>query len=142
MVINDDELNEYVVILWSETGRIYKILNLFRITLKGTFIVAKKYNKKFTLFININEAIEYLERFYMNQTVLDVIKEIVESDYGLTIDESITINSKIEDLGIDSLESFNLLYSLERIYKIEFENKFTPVTIKEVINEIEKLRKK
>lgn len=142
MISNNDDLDEYIVIIWNETGKIHKVLDLVHITLEGAFRKARSYNKKFSLFINIDEAVKYLERFYMNQTVVDTIKEIVETDYGLTIHPNITIESKIEELGIDSLESFNLLYSLERIYGVQFENKFTPITIKDIVTEIEELLRK
>lgn len=76
----------------------------------------------------------------MQQSVIEVIKEIVEVDFNLPV-ENITLDTKLVDIGIDSLESFNMLYSLERTYDIRFDNKFTPETVGELVDEIERLRK-
>lgn len=73
------------------------------------------------------EPLEYVKQYYKEVFSLDTT--------GLTLD------SKLVDTGIDSLESFNLLYEIENTYQIRFNQKFAPITIGDVVTEIENLRK-
>lgn len=142
MIVSEDDLDNYVGIIWSEHNRIHKLLYLMRITPEGAVRKCQSYNKRYMLFTDVDAAVTYIKRFYIMQPVIEVIKEIIEVDYFLPIPENFDRNTVLNDVGLDSLESINMLYSIERIYKINFGNEFLPKTVGDLIDKIEELRAK
>ena len=73
---------------------------------------------------------------------IKTLKEILIEEFSIlkeTVD-TFTEDTKFEDIGIDSLDAFSLLQILENVYDIKFNNKFTPLTIGEIIEEIRRLQ--
>ena len=50
-----------------------------------------------------------------------------------------TLNTALTSTGVDSLEAFNLLYEIENTYQIRFDKNFLPITIGDLVNEMDKL---
>ena len=76
----------------------------------------------------------------MNQEIADktisVIAEFKEIDKG-----TITVDTKLTDLGMDSLDALNLVFELEEAFDIVIpdENAFETETVADMVSGIEKL---
>lgn len=134
------ETSEYIAVIFDNKGNIYKLLDLFHITKEGAINQAKNYNRKYRIFDDVDEAVRFIKEFRLEQTVIDLIKEIVTNDFKVELPDDVSEDTCIKDLGIDSLEAFNLLYSLEQEYRIRFSPKFLPITVGDLINEVDRLR--
>jgi acyl carrier protein len=90
------------------------------------------------VFENSKEFIQILKEENMNKSVDVLINEIINDTFKLNI--TVTRESKLEDLGIDSLEAFNMLYHIENNFNIRFDNKFLPKTVDDIVQEVERLK--
>ena len=134
------EVDDYLLILWDNSQSIYRVIFLYHITFEGAIRKSQSFSKQYQLFVNVAEGCNYIRNFRtMEQPLLDLIIEVIKNDFGITTE--ITLETKIGDIGIDSLEAFNLLYSIEETYKIRFDIKFIPETVQDIVNEVERLRK-
>lgn len=72
--------------------------------------------------------------------ILEKLKEIMEENLSVEKDD-ITLESTFESLGIDSLDTFQLIIEIEEEFGIEVESPENMKTIKDVVNYIEEKTK-
>lgn len=71
------------------------------------------------------------------QTLKDIVVEKFEIDPA-----KITPESTLEDLGLDSLDTFDMIFSAEEAFKIKVPNDQVDIkTMQDVVNLIERLSK-
>lgn len=68
--------------------------------------------------------------------ILEKLKEIMEENLSVEKDD-ITLESTFESLGIDSLDTFQLVIEIEEEFGIEVESPENMKTIKDVVTYIE-----
>ncbi len=58
--------------------------------------------------------------------------------------EDVTLASKLEALGVDSLKAITVLFELEEVFDIEIPNELIPtiVTVQDIMNKVEELNNK
>ena len=71
-----------------------------------------------------------------NKMILEKLKEIMEENLSVEKDD-ITLESTFESLGIDSLDTFQLVIEIEEEFGIEVESPENMKTIKDVVTYIE-----
>jgi acyl carrier protein len=71
----------------------------------------------------------------------DVVFEVIAREQRCS-PESLTLETRLEDLGIDSLRAITILYQLEEQFEIEVPNELieTIVTIGDIVTSIDQLR--
>ena len=72
--------------------------------------------------------------------IFEKLQEIMEENLSLEKDE-ITLESTFESLGIDSLDTFQLVIEIEEQFEIEIESPENMKSIKDVVNYIEEKTK-
>lgn len=75
----------------------------------------------------------------VTQNSLEFLKEYYKETFKLDSSE-FTLETHISGTGIDSVEAYNLLYALENNYGIRFDSKFMPITIGDLLTEVDRLR--
>lgn len=72
-------------------------------------------------------------------TTFEGLRAILAKDYKLE-PESLTLDSSLEELGIDSLGVFELLFNVEEKFKITLPSESVPLpTLGDVVNYIDQL---
>jgi acyl carrier protein len=58
--------------------------------------------------------------------------------------EDVTLASKLESLGVDSLKAITVLFELEEVFDIEIPNELIPtiVTVQDIMDKVEELNNK
>ena len=71
----------------------------------------------------------------------DVVFEVIAREQRCS-PENLTLETRLEDLGIDSLRAITILYQLEEQFEIEVPNELieTIVTIGDIVTNIDQLR--
>ena len=72
--------------------------------------------------------------------IFEKLQEIMEENLSLETDE-ITLESTFESLGLDSLDTFQLVIEIEEQFEIEIESPENMKSIKDVVNYIEEKTK-
>lgn len=68
--------------------------------------------------------------------VFEKVKEIIIDQIGVEEDE-ITLDTTFEDLGVDSLDLFQIVIEIEEAFNIRIENTDSIKSIKDAVNYIE-----
>lgn len=76
MEIKNEDLGEYITIIWSESARVFKLLDMLHITAEGAVRRASQYNKPFYIFEDIEEAIIFIKGFTCNKVLLKLLKRL------------------------------------------------------------------
>lgn len=78
----------------------------------------------------------------MDAQIATEVIGIIAEEAGCTIDD-ISIDEQLSDVGIDSLDSLNLLMSLEERFSIEIPDALvqTPMTVRQIIEAVERLHR-
>jgi acyl carrier protein len=76
--------------------------------------------------VSDKDPIEHLREYYKETFKLD--------------SSSFTVDTHISETGIDSLEAYNLLYELENTYSIRFDSHFLPITLGDLLVEVNRLK--
>jgi acyl carrier protein len=71
----------------------------------------------------------------------DVVFEVIAREQKCSLDD-LTLGTRLEDLGIDSLKAITILYQLEEQFEIEIPNEVIEsiVTIGDIVSNIDRLR--
>ncbi len=69
--------------------------------------------------------------------MFEKVKKIIAEQLGLD-EKEIKINTSFEDLGVDSLDLFQIIIELEEEFNIQIEDAESIKTIEDAINYIEK----
>lgn len=69
---------------------------------------------------------------------MDLKQEVIASFSKIAKNKEVTLESKVKDLGLDSLDIVDLLMDMEEKYGIEFDNEemVSLVTVEDVVNAI------
>ncbi|MDT8716257.1 acyl carrier protein [Clostridium sp. 19966] len=68
--------------------------------------------------------------------IFEKVKEIIIDQIGVEEDE-ITLDTTFEDLGVDSLDLFQIVIEIEEAFNIRIENTDSIKSIKDAVNYIE-----
>lgn len=76
-------------------------------------------------------------------TAFEKVANIIVETSGCNF-EDVTLTSKLESLGVDSLKAITVLFELEEVFDIEIPNELIPtiVTIQNIMDRIEELSDK
>ena len=71
----------------------------------------------------------------------DVVFEVIAREHKCSLD-ALTLDTHLQDLGIDSLKAITILYQLEEQFEIEIPNEVIEsiVTIGDIVSNIDRLR--
>ena len=73
--------------------------------------------------------------------VLEKIKKIMSEQLGIN-EEDITIDTSFQELGIDSLDLFQIIIEIEEEFGVQIEDAESIGTVKEAVNFVEEEMKK
>lgn len=68
--------------------------------------------------------------------ILEKIQKVISEQLGIE-EKEITIDTSFEDLGVDSLDLFQIIIELEEEFNIQIEDAESIKTIKDAVNYIE-----
>ena len=72
-------------------------------------------------------------------STLATVQEMLVAEFGLTT-EQVVAESKLADLGIDSLATLEFLFKLEEAFKLDLNSDPTPVeTVGDIAGEVDRL---
>jgi acyl carrier protein len=72
---------------------------------------------------------------------LQAVKDILVEKFELDPDK-ITLGSTLEDLGLDSLDTFDMIFSAEEVFKVKVPNDQVDIkTLQDVVNLLDRLVK-
>ncbi|MEE9336757.1 MAG: phosphopantetheine-binding protein [Methylococcaceae bacterium] len=94
---------------------------------------------------NVTEIEKTTDSTYSSQTGDTFVKvaNIIVETAGCNF-EDITLASKLQSLGVDSLKAITVLFELEEVFDIEIPNEMisTIVTVQDIMDKVEKLNTK
>ena len=72
-------------------------------------------------------------------STLSIVQDLLVAEFGLT-HEQVAPEAKLEDLGIDSLATLELLFKLEDQFGLDLNGEPTPVvTVADIVSEVDRL---
>ncbi|VAW52507.1 hypothetical protein MNBD_GAMMA06-1241 [hydrothermal vent metagenome] len=90
----------------------------------------------------INQKVTEIEKMTGDENDFFVkVANIIVEKAGCDFDE-VTLTSKLESLGVDSLKALTVLFELEELFDIEIPNEIIPtiVTVQDIVDKIENLK--
>ncbi len=98
-----------------------------------------------TITEDVTETEETTDSTYSSQTNDSFVKvaNIIVETAGCNF-EDVTLASKLEALGVDSLKAITVLFELEEVFDIEIPNELIPtiVTVQDIMDRVDELDSK
>ncbi len=98
-----------------------------------------------TITEDVTETEETTDSTYSSQTNDSFVKvaNIIVETAGCNFDD-VTLSSKLETLGVDSLKAITVLFELEEVFDIEIPNELIPtiVTVQDIMDRVDELDSK
>jgi acyl carrier protein len=140
------DYSSYYAIFYKDNMPVWCI-EMIRTTEQGAHNFCKRF-KKYNLIwdryeiLDLDTVVIIMKESAMKKEPEEFLKEILTIDFRLPISDikKITVETHISEIGIDSLEIYNLLFNIENNYRIRFSNHFLPTTVGDLVEEINRLR--